>query len=276
MKFFHNICISSFASFGLIIVLLFNPGPHGIAHAEERKLVVVAEAWPPFEFEEDGKAVGIGVDIMSHIFKKMNVAFEVRILPWARAWKMIEAGKVDAASSISRKKERMQYLSYPNEDIWTSEYIFFVRRDKKKTSSMSYAQAGKENLKIGVIKGNTYHEDFWKAFPNKADGTLNDQLEEAADAETNLRKLARGRIDLYVVDKIIGRYLISMMNLEDEITWYDNILFSKGYTIAFVKKSGYPRLKQIEERFEKELKRLKKSGQYNEIQKKWIKENPRH
>ncbi len=275
MKFFHNICIYSFASFGLIIVLLFNPGPHGIAHAEERKLVVVAEAWPPFEFEENGKAAGIGVDIMSQLFKKMGVDFEIRILPWARAWKMIEAGKVDAAASVSRKKERMQYLSYPKEDVWVSEYLFFVRRDKKKTSSMSYARAGKENLKIGIIKDNSYHESFWEAFP-KRDGELNERLEEAADAETNLRKLAKGRIDLYIVDKIIGRYLISMMNLEDEITWYDNILFSKGYTIAFVKKSGYPRLKQIEERFEKELKRLKKSGQYNEIQKKWIKENPRH
>ena len=49
------------------------------------------------------------------------------------------------------------------------------------------------------------------------------------------------------------------------------ILFSKGYPMPFAKKSDYPGLKKIADDFERELARMKKSGEYDKILLRWLK-----
>ena len=73
--------------------------------ATERKLLIVAESFPPFEFVASGQIVGKDIDVISDIFKKMNIDFEIWILPWNRAWRMIKQGEADAVLSTSRKEK---------------------------------------------------------------------------------------------------------------------------------------------------------------------------
>ncbi|MBF0118774.1 MAG: amino acid ABC transporter substrate-binding protein [Desulfobacterales bacterium] len=241
--------------------------------AAEKKIIVVAEEWPPFEFlDQDKKPTGIDVDIASEILKKLNIDFEVKILPWARAWEMLQKGEADASFSTSKKAEREEFLYYPNESMWVSEVVFFVKKDKKLPEFKGYEDAKKNNLKIGVIRGNSYNDAFWQAFPyaDTEKKKINAQLDEAVDMETNIKKLAAGRIDLYIVDKTVGLYGVKKLNLQNEITYYETVLYSKNYPMPFAKKSSYPNIKEVGEKFEKELIELKKSGKYDEIRKKWL------
>ncbi|MCP4162179.1 MAG: amino acid ABC transporter substrate-binding protein [Deltaproteobacteria bacterium] len=100
----------------------------------ERKLLIVAESWPPFEFVKGGEAVGIDVDIVKAIFSKMNIEFEIEFYPWKRAWFMVEKGQADAVFSTSRKEFRKPYLYYPKEDMWESNYVFFKNKDSNEVS----------------------------------------------------------------------------------------------------------------------------------------------
>jgi polar amino acid transport system substrate-binding protein len=240
----------------LMGVIILVPLPCNAA----RKLLVVGESAPPFEFVRDGKVVGIDVDIARQIFKKLGLDVEFRILPWAKAWNMVTKGEADAVFTASRSYEREPYLYYPNEDMWKSDFVFFVRKDRKKGSQMSYGNA--KGQTIGIIRGNSYHSSFW-------DSHLT--FEESPDEETNLKKLAEGKIDLYLTKKIVGLYSLKLLGLGGSIACYDNVLFSKGYPMPFASKSSYPDIAGIAGRFEKELVLMKKQGEYQKIVDAWLK-----
>lgn len=244
----------------------------GFSQAAERKLLVVAEPFAPYEFVQQDQAVGIDVDVISQIFDEMGIEHEVSILPWVRAWDMIAKGEADAVLSTSRKDKRKPYLYYPEEDLWVSEFVFFVRKDKMREDFQIFEDIIKDRLVVGVIKGNSYHPPFWEAFPYQdADKSiLHPQLDEAIDAETNFRKLAAGRIDLYIVPRTIGLYTIKKLGLQDEITYYPHVLFSKGYPMPFAKKSDYPDLQSIAREFEERLKVFKKTEKYKDIYESWL------
>lgn len=250
----------------VVVVCIAGAALSGVCVADEGKILVIGEEFPPFEFERNGEPMGIDVDIVRYIFNKMNIKCEVKLYPWMRAWKMIEKGDADAVFSTSRKEKRMPYLFYPKEDMWTSEYLFFVRKDKKKPSFNGYADA--KGLNVGIIRGNSYHESFWKA-----DLTT----KPAVDAETNFRRLFKGYIDLFPIDKTIGLYTMGLLQKKDnvpykaEITYYDHTLFSKGYPMPFARKSANPKIKEIADQFEQELIKIKANGVYDEIVNKWLK-----
>ncbi len=252
-----------------------------IVNAEKRKLIVVGEEFAPFEFIQNGKVVGIDIDITSTIFKKMNVPVEFKIIPWKRAWKNIETGDADAVLTTSRKEKRKPFLWYPEEDMWRSEFVFFVKKDRMLSDFKGYQTAIDKKLKVGIIKGNSYHPSFWEAFPYKsgattfqgdlADEQLNAQLDGARNFEMNIRKLVKRRFDIMPSDKIVGSYSAKMYGFGKEITYYNISLYSKGYPMPFAKKSSYPNLKEISVQFEKELKLLKKNGEYQQIIDRWLK-----
>jgi polar amino acid transport system substrate-binding protein len=242
-------------------------------------MVIVGEEFPPFEFIKDDKAVGFDIDIVKHIFKNMNIPVKFQILPWKRAWKMVETGKADAVLSTSRKMNREPYVWYPKEDMWVSEYVFFVRRDKMQKNFEGYKTAVQQKLQIGIIQGNSYHPTFWHAFPYKNGATtfqgetvrgLNNQLQGAITLKQNIKKLAARRFDLFISDKILGTYTARLLGLQDQITYYDLVLYSKPYPMPFVKRSSYPNIKQIANEFEKKLKIFKKSKEYQNIVKNWL------
>jgi len=251
----------------LEIVIVFFAASYSVAAG--KKILIVAESFPPFEYVQDGRVVGIDIDIITHVFGKLGIDFKVRILPWTRAWNMIEYGDADAVLSTSRKEKRKLYLYYPKEDMWTSEYVFFVRKDKKTAGFNGYEDAKSQKLKIGIIRGNSYHKSFWETFPERPDGSLNRQLDPAKNVEINFKKLQRGRIDLYILDKTVGLYSIKLLKFQDEITYYEKVLFSKGYPMPFARKSKIDDIDKIADQFEHELIKMKQDGEYNKIIEHW-------
>ncbi len=228
------------------------------AFAGERLLVVGAE-FAPFEFSMEGEVGGIDVDIATSIFKKMGIDFEIKMLDWDKAWSMIEKGEAEACFTTSRKKKREPFLFYPEEDMWVSEYVFFVRNDKKGNKISGYSDA--KNMTIGVIKGYSYNQAFWDAKLKTV---------EFADVNECFKGLAEGKVDLMPMDKIVGNYTLKLLGLQGAISSHGFTLFSKGYPMPFAKKSDYPGIEKIAQDFDHQLKALKESGEYDKILERWI------
>lgn len=234
-------------------------------------LTIVGEENPPYEFVENGKVVGIDIDVANAVLAKMDVKANFAVLPWVRAWRMVEEGAADAVLSTSRKAEREPFVIYPKEDMWFSEFVFFTQSATKKGDTMTLEAARDAHLKIGVIRGNSYSDAFWTVFPKQADGRPNAQLEEANDIDNNLRKLVAKHIDLFIISKNAGLYTAKLLGIGRDVAHYDNILFSKGYPMPFVVKSKTPDIKSMADKFEAGLVALKKSGEYQKILDGWLK-----
>lgn len=249
------------------IIVIFNSN---VVFSTNDKFLIVAESFIPFEFVENGIIKGIDIDLIHEIFISLDLKYEVQILPWARAWKMMEFGYADSSLSTSIKPKRKKYVFYPKEDMWLSEYVFFVKKEKYQKNFNGFEDAIKNKLMIGIIRGNSYHKSFWKAFPNQLDGSLNPQLEAVKNVDLNFKKLLYNRIDLYIIDKTIGLYTLRKMGLSKNITYYKNVIFTKGYPMAFSKKSKFQNIRQIIQQYDNKLKLLKNNGTYDQIMNKWL------
>ncbi|WDE03442.1 transporter substrate-binding domain-containing protein [Thalassomonas viridans] len=247
---------------------------------EQPELLVLSHPFPPWQFfnEQTGQVDGINVDVVKYIFAKMNIPVRFVELPWTSAWNTIKKGQAEAIMSASRKTPRKRYLWYPEQDLWVSEYVFFVKKSKKWPLQGNYAEMQKLGVKIGIVNGYSYHKGFWAAFPYQSgeasyipdNRDYHHQLYGVRTPELLFKMIAFDRMDVVINDKSVGLYLIDSLGLRESVGHYDHILFSKGYPMPFAKMSKYPELKKIAGRFEQLLAESKGDGSYQRLVDNWL------
>ena len=235
-----------------------------------RPLIFVCEEWAPFEYMESNKVVGIDAVVVDHIMKRLGIPYQISIYPWSRAWMMAEKGKADAVLSISYKNSREDVLYFtadqrkntetgvmPADYLWMSEYVFFVmKKAASKYRFDSYEQLKKDGVKIGKNRDYTYDAAFLAA---GFDGP------EYSSIENGMRGLVSGEIELYPMDKTVGIAALQRLGLYDSITWLPKPLFLKPYLCPFCKHSDFPELEIIMKAFNRELRLMRSSGEYDQL-----------
>jgi ABC-type amino acid transport substrate-binding protein len=240
-----------------------------LAHAvQARPLVIVAEVYAPATFIEDGHQAGIDIDVAKAVFDRLGIAYEIKLLPWARAWEMLKAGDADVGLHVSYTEDRARYVRWPKNPVWQADFVFFTNQATRTSYDFkNYEDVKRAKVRIGIINENAYYPNFWEAFPSpdRARQNYYAQLEAANDAATNLRKLERNHIQLFPIAKILGMYMVRDMHLEN-ITYYDWVLFSKPYPNAFSDKSNYSdaryqNIQAVMQAYDTELGSMKSNSQ---------------
>lgn len=266
----------------LMFLSVFSCRAHSVQQeAPNQTLLVLSHPFPPWQFfnKKTQQVEGINVDIVKYIFAQMEIPVTFVEQPWSSAWTTIKKGHAEAIMSTSRKQAREPYLWYPQENLWLSEYVFFVKKENKRADFLgTYQEMKASSVKIGVVNGYSYHASFWSEFPYRSGGTryipekrdYHQQVYGVRTPELLFKMLSFNRMDVVINDKSIGSYLINSHGLQDSLTYYDHILFSKGYPMPFAKMSGYPNLKTIADRFEQRLTKIKQNGRYQQLVDTWL------
>ena len=211
------------------------------AHAQSRPLIIVAENYAPSTFMDHGQVTGFDVDIAKAVFDHLGVSYTIELVPVARALYMLKNGLADVGLHFSYSEDRAVYLEWPRTAVWNADFVFMTTKETKTRYPIKDLDDVKRlGLPVGIIQNNSYHPEFWKAFPspNRENLEFNRQLDPAGDAATNLKKLAAGRIALFPFPLVLGTYMKHVMQL-DTLTNYDWIIFSKPYPNTFAKASTY-------------------------------------
>ncbi len=109
-------------------------------------LQFVTEPFPPFNFEESGRAAGPMVEILQAVCKDAKLTCTTQIMPWRRALAMAESGQVDGIFSILHGPEKAQNFVL-SEPIIRTAYSFFA----PKGSGWSYTTPSNlKDMTIGV------------------------------------------------------------------------------------------------------------------------------
>ncbi|WLQ16207.1 transporter substrate-binding domain-containing protein [Hahella aquimaris] len=154
----------------------------GSAFAAPKTLVVAGD---------EEKQGGYLVEITREAFQRVGYETEFLFVPWSRALKRSIAGEYDVLLAAYYTKERAEKLAYSN-PIGVAQVMLLKRKD----SVISYQTI--EDLKpyrIGHISNSKVSPEFDRAEAEYLD------MEYAFDAETNIRKLLAGRLDLVVEKK---------------------------------------------------------------------------
>jgi polar amino acid transport system substrate-binding protein len=238
------------------------------ARADQR-LLIVGESYPPYEYEEDGKAMGFDVQLIDRIMQKLNVPYEIKFYPFPRGWLMVRRGAADAVLSVSYQPEREAVLHYTAgqraffasekiapDYLWITHYVFFInRRFEPALKFESLDQMRTDGYRVGLLKEYSYTPPFrsWATSAKTAVYTT------PADG---LRALSRGEIDVLPLDRMVGLELLDDLKLRDTLTYLPPEIFAKPYLLGFGKASAFPGIESVSQRFHAELARMHASGEY--------------
>ena len=263
-----NIRVSS-AARGLFIILSCIAGRETFAHDV---LHICGAPLAPYVYLKQDIPAGVEVEVAHAVFDAMGVPFKIDIAPFARCQLEIETGQADAIFTYSRTPAREVAAYFPRTSVWRISYVFFTNAATKARYDIhDLEEAKKSGLAIGVVRGASYHDEFWKVFPmrdTQVNGGYDPALIAAADTQENFHQLALNHIQLFPQDLSAGVWAAKAAGQTP--VWYDTVLFSKDYSTGFSKASTYSSTRYADivalmKDYDAHLEAFKKTPQYHAL-----------
>ena len=176
------------------------------AHAAERVVLYGDESYRPYSFVEDGEFKGIYVDVLTRAAERMKPEYVIDLLPapWKRGLLYVERGSGFGLFPPGLKKER-GYIQQYSVPLYRETVVVFCT-DKVMRSNPQQFPADFAGLVMGINNGFLLSDRLMQAAQS---GIV--KLEEAKDNDSNLKKLALGRIDCYVSDRGAALYSAKLL-----------------------------------------------------------------
>lgn len=192
-----------------------------VAQAETFK--IMTEEYPPFNYTADGKLTGLSTEVVQQLAKKVGHPEDIEMLPWARAYGLIQQSDGQILFSMTRTEEREKMFKWVG-PIASNKWVFFAKKGSGVTIA-SLADAKK------VEKIGTYKDDAAESFL-KAEGFTN--LDSVLNDEQNVPKLVAGRINLWIVGELQGIHKAKAKGVADQLEKVFDVKDTQLY-IAFSK-----------------------------------------
>jgi len=169
--------------------------------ANGKFIVGLDDSYPPMGFrDEKNEIVGFDIDLAKEVAKRMGVEVEFQPIDWDSKELELNSGKIDCIwNGMTITEERVANMFFAKPYI-ANEQIIIVP-----ASSGITAKAQLEGKVIGLQKGSS-SLDALTADP------VSEKVKEIVEYPDNVSAymdLQAGRIDVFVVDSVVGRYVIS-------------------------------------------------------------------
>jgi polar amino acid transport system substrate-binding protein len=181
------------------------------AQAAEHVVLYGDENYRPYSFVENGVFKGIYVDILSKAAERLKPEYVIDLqpVPWKRGLLYLERGTGFALFPPGLKKER-GYIQPYSVPLYSETVVVFCS-DRVMKSNPQQFPADFAELVIGINNGFLLSERLMQAAQR---GIV--KLEEAKDNDSNLKKLALGRIDCYASDRGAALYSAKLLRSTEE------------------------------------------------------------
>lgn len=125
--------------------------------------IVSDDDFPPFSYTKDNKVVGIDVDIVKEMGRRLNIGIKVRLFPWKRLIMMTKTGRCDGSMSLFRSKKREKFALFTH-PVHYSTFVLFVKKGRGFHYSTVKDLFGKN---LAKQSGFIISEEFDRAVDNK-------------------------------------------------------------------------------------------------------------
>lgn len=231
----------------LIILLLTSP----VLAAET--VTLATGPYEPFVVM-DGKCRGSFVDIITAAFDEVDIKAEFKEYPWPRCEMLVENGTVFGAFPYGNSPQRGSYSWFADE-IWTDKSVFFYLKDRFDNFDFNTLDNLLE-LTIGGTAGNLYLYDFEKA------GL---KVDVASQEISGLKKLLKGRVDLFAEEETVGWSLIAKHFPQQMDMFRSTPTPWRRLPLSIIVSQRYPHSRQLMIKFNKGLEIIKQNGTYDAI-----------
>lgn len=213
--------------------------------------------WPPY-FSPQFKYGGLGSRIGSEAFALAGIKVNYEYLPWKRGLEHARSGQVEGAIGWRKTPKREKYF-YFSEPILSADVVFF-HREGGHFNWENITDIG--HLKIGATLGYSYIDQLAEAvYQNRG------KVDIAPTDEINLQKLVAGRIDIFPCSIAVGYYLLRTKftpGTADMVKYHPKPLIDSPLYLLISKRTD--NAKELITRFNRGLKLLRESGQYEQYE----------
>ena len=158
--------------------------------AMSAELTILTENLPPLNYLKDGLLVGPSVEIVKEIQRRVGSHEQIKVYPWARAYKMALEDENVVLFGTTYTKVRHDKFKWIGPLATKRDILVAKKGSGIKINSLEDAKKVK---RIGTLRDDT-RERLLKSL-----GFTN--LEPVSDEQKNVKKLALGRIDLWAYKK---------------------------------------------------------------------------
>ena len=224
----------------LITLFVFNS-------ANGENLKIMTEIFSPYQFKDsiDGHLIGISTEIVQAIQKRIGDTNKIKVYPWVRGNKILDKKKNSALFSMMRTKSRENKYKWVG-PLDRLEIVFFKRKGSNIT--LKSIDDARKVKKIGVTKKVANYEIL------HSKGFKNLDVIGGSD-DKNIKKLLKGRIDLWPYVKVAGLYNAKKIGQAGMIVPIPNVTLAAGdLYIAFNKNTDDKIIKKWQKAFDELLK----------------------
>jgi polar amino acid transport system substrate-binding protein len=221
---------------------------------------------PPFSMRaEDGSVVGIYVDANREVLERLGCEVRLRKLPWGRALKELEIGRLDILPGAFKRPEREVYAHFSGTILPPSRNILFMHRLALARWPISQLLALQHSdFRLGAQINVSYGADFEHLMRNQA---WAERVFMSANRLNLWRMMGKGRIDGVIADENTGAYEIHQLGLQSEIKPSNVVVSSEAAEVAFSKKTTDSVFVQA---YADALRELVASGSYARIVQRYV------
>jgi polar amino acid transport system substrate-binding protein len=211
---------------------------------------MVADLYPPYQYEEAGKVKGVDQEIIVQAFKVHGIATETKLRPWQECLGCVERGKADGVFQILPNPEREERFLF-SERLRTEKTLLFRATASPAGVLQGHAGDPFQGRRLGVLEGYSY-------------GPAVDRLQEPRKVERKsqealLQALSAGEVDLILMDAGVAAYLTAKLDIRavEPVPGYE---ITRPLHVAFRRQRAW-----IVSLFNSGLKTVREKGIYDKI-----------
>jgi two-component system, NarL family, sensor histidine kinase EvgS len=234
-----------------VVLLLVYFLPFRLSAKEFR---ILTEEFPPYNYTQNNEVVGISTEIMREMLKRLGHSDNFEVMPWSKAYHIAQEEDNIILFSTTRTPIREKLFKWVG-PLVPNNTMFFAKKDSD--ISLTSLDDAKKVARIGV-----YKDDFGELLLREKGF---DNLESVLDNKENVIKLAKGEIDLWIINDLTGRHMARGEGLSDHIKKVFEVQKDYMY-IAFSKTTP----DEVVRKWQNVLDEIKSDGSYGQIFANWV------
>lgn len=242
--------ISRILSAILIVVMAASLAACGKGSGDKDTLVMATNAeFPPYEYREGDKFVGIDVEIAKAIADDLGLKLKVEDMAFDSVIAAVQSGKADiGAAGLTVDEDRLKNVNF-SDSYTTAAQVVIIKAGSPIASPDDLV--GK---KIGVQTGTT-----GAAYASDIEEAKVEQYNKGFEA---VQALTQNKLDAVIIDREPAKVFVSQ---NDGLTILDEEFTVEEYAIAIAKDND-----DLLKKVNASLKKMKDSGKLQEIIDKYI------
>ena len=223
------------------------------AQAEVKTFSLITGPWYPY-IGDKLKNQGWTMEVAKAALESQGYVVTLRLVPWQRAMAESKLGSADALFLSYYVKEREQWYVF-SDALGQARAGFFALKSRHIRFKTLQDLKG---FTMGLTRGAAVSPEF--------DSATFLKKEETADDLGSIRKLLKGRIDLFAGPELVGKHLMKvelMVAQQEKVEFLEPALATHNLYAAISKKADNYQQKLRD--FNIGLKTIKKNGQYKKI-----------